>query len=74
MSMSRSVSVSPLEMKCQKVASFPQYFPEYAGRQVLCAVASVYLDPSVIAFLNREKLYGIAMGDDTMEVVNLGQF
>ena len=57
-----------------KAVAFADYFPEYAGRQVLCAVASVYFDPSVIAFLNREKLYGIAMGDETMEVVNLGAF
>ena len=57
-----------------KAASFAEYFPEYARRKVLCAVASVYLDESVIAFLNREKLYGIAMGEETMQVVNLGQF
>jgi hypothetical protein len=37
-------------------------------------VASVYLESSVIAFLNREKVYGIAMGDEVMEVINLGQF
>lgn len=57
-----------------KAAAFSGYFPEYAGRQVLCAVASVYLDPSVVTFLNREKIYGIAMGEETMEVVNLGAF
>ncbi len=57
-----------------KAALVTEYFPEYANRQVICAVASVYLDPSVIAFLNREKLYGIAMGDETMQVVNLGRF
>jgi hypothetical protein len=32
------------------------------------------LEASVVAFLNREKVYGIAMGDEVMEVVNLGQF
>lgn len=57
-----------------KAALFPDYFREYSDRTVLCAVASVYLDPSVIAFLNHERIYGIAMGDETMEVVNLGQF
>jgi hypothetical protein len=58
----------------EKAASFAEYFPEYAGRQVVCAVASVYLDSSVIAFLNRERIYGIAMGEETMQVANLGQF
>lgn len=58
----------------KKAALIPEYFPEYRERQVHCAVASVYLDPSMISFLNHQKFYGIAMGDDTMEVVNLGQF
>jgi hypothetical protein len=37
-------------------------------------VASVTIEPSVITFLNRMKVYGVAMGDETMELVNLGQF
>jgi hypothetical protein len=37
-------------------------------------VASVTIDPSVIVFLNRQKFYGVALGDETMELVNLGQF
>ena len=58
----------------EQMAQLPEFFPEYAGRLLCPAMASVYLEPSVIAFLNREKIYGIAMGDDTMRVVNLGQF
>ena len=58
----------------RKAALIPEYFPQYANHKVHSAVASVYLDPSVIAFLNREKLFGIAMGDETMQVMNLGQF
>ena len=57
-----------------KVASFREYFPEYSGLTVLCAVASVYLEPSVISFLNRQRIFGIAMGEETMQVLNLGQF
>src|SRR5207249_11724509 len=58
----------------QKLLRLPEFFPELAGKTVCPAVASVYLEASVLAFLNREKLYGIAMGDEVMEVVNLGQF
>jgi hypothetical protein len=58
----------------QKLARLPEFFPELSGKRFSAAVASVYLEPSVIAFLNREKLSGIAMGDEVMEVVNLGQF
>ena len=57
-----------------KLKRFPEFFPELAGKTLCAAVASVYLEPSVVAFLNREKVYGIAMGDEVMEVINLGQF
>ncbi len=58
----------------QKLARLFEFFPELADKTLCPAVASVYLDPSVIACLNRERLHGIAMGDEVMEVVNLGQF
>ena len=58
----------------QKLARLPEFFPELSHKAVHPAEASVYLEPSVIAFLNREKLYGIALGEDAMQVINLGQF
>jgi hypothetical protein len=58
----------------QKLARLPEFFPEWAGKTLFAAVASVCIEPSVIALLNRQKLYGIAMGDEVMEVINLGQF
>jgi len=58
----------------QKLARLPEFFPELSAKTICAAVASVYLEPSMISFLNREKLYGIAMGNEVMEVVNLGQF
>jgi hypothetical protein len=57
-----------------KLKQLPEFFPEFANKTVYPAFASVYIEPSVLAFLNREKIYGIAMGDEVMEVVNLGQF
>jgi len=57
-----------------KAASLADFFPDYASHQVHCAVASPYIEPSVVTFLNRERIYGVAMGEDAMEVVNLGQF
>ena len=58
----------------QKLRRVPEFFPEFAGKTICPAVATVYIDSSVIAFLDRERIYGIAMGDDVMEVVNLGHF
>jgi uncharacterized FlaG/YvyC family protein len=58
----------------EKVNSIPEFMPEYAGHALVPVVASVTIEPSVITFLNRQKVYGVAMGDETMELVNLGQF
>jgi hypothetical protein len=58
----------------QKIASVPEFFPEYARHKLVPVVAAVSIDPSVITFLNRQRVYGLAMGDETMELVNLGQF
>jgi DNA repair exonuclease SbcCD ATPase subunit len=58
----------------EKIGSIPEYMPEYAGYRLVPVVASVTIEPSVIVFLNRQKVYGVAMGDETMELVNLGQF
>jgi hypothetical protein len=58
----------------ERVAEIPEFLPEYAGYQLVPVVASVNVEPSVIVFLNRQKVYGVAMGDETMELVNLGQF
>jgi hypothetical protein len=58
----------------EKVNSIPEFMPEYAQHVLVPVVASVTIEPSVITFLNRQKVYGVAMGDETMELVNLGQF
>ena len=57
-----------------KLKRFAEFFPELAAKTLCAAVASVYIESSVVTFLNRESLYGIAMGDEVMEVINLGQF
>jgi hypothetical protein len=58
----------------EKLESIPEFFPEYAGLKIVPVVASVTIEPSVVTFLNRQKVYGVAMGDETMDLVNLGQF
>jgi uncharacterized FlaG/YvyC family protein len=58
----------------ESVATIPEFLVEYAGHKLVPVVASVTIEPSVITFLNRQKVYGVAMGDETMELVNLGQF
>ena len=70
----RRVDAAKAEDYRQKLARLPEFFPALAGKTVCAAIASVYIEPSVITFLSRQKLYAIAMGDEVMEVMNLGQF
>jgi hypothetical protein len=58
----------------EKVVTIPEYLPEYAHYRLVPVVASVTIESSVITFLNRLRVYGVAMGDETMELVNPGQF
>jgi hypothetical protein len=43
----------------ERVAAIPEFLPEYAGHQLVPVVASVSIEPSVIVFLNRQKVYGV---------------
>jgi Holliday junction resolvase len=70
----RRIDAAKITEYRQKLARLAEFFPELAGKTLLPAVASVYLEASVVTFLNREKVYGIAMGDEVMEVINLGKF
>jgi len=57
-----------------RIQELKGFFPEYATHRWIPVVASVSLEPSVIGFLNHQRVYGVAMGDDTFELVNAGQF
>lgn len=70
----RRVNPSQVTEYQEKLARFAEFFPEHAAKELCPAIASVYLDPSVVTLLNRQKIHGIAMGDEVMEVVNLSQF
>jgi uncharacterized FlaG/YvyC family protein len=58
----------------ERAGTFAEFLPEYAGHKLVPVVASVTIEPSVITFLNRSQVYGVAMGDETMKLVNPGQF
>jgi hypothetical protein len=70
----RRVDAEKVREFLQKLQTIPEYFPEYASHRIIPVVASVNLDPSVVSFLSRQKVYGVAMGEHTMELVNRGAF
>lgn len=51
------------------VGEFFDFFPEYEGRDLIGVFASWSLPEEVCGRLSAAGLYGVAMGDDTMEIV-----
>ncbi len=70
----RSLGAEMIREFVEKVESIPAFFPEYEQHTLVPVVASVTIDPSVITFLNRSRVDGVAMGDETMQLVDRGQF
>jgi len=57
-----------------KLATVAEFFPEYAGHTLLPLLASVAFDPSLLAYLSRQRIYALGLGDETMELLNEGAF
>ena len=55
------------------VAGLPtvrNFFPEYAGKRVIGAIASLYVTPKVARFAEAQGLIVLGLGDDLMDVLN----
>lgn len=52
-----------------RLAEFFDFFPEYEGRELIGVVASWSIDPGLFPVISQCGLWGLAMGEDTMEVV-----
>lgn len=50
------------------------FFPEYADRKIIGAIASLYVDPSVVRFAERQGLIVLGFGEDLMGVLNSPEF
>jgi hypothetical protein len=47
------------------------YFPEYAGQEIIPVFASLYMREDVVNYMTKHKIYALAMGDQTMQILNL---
>ena len=67
------VKSTPTLEKIQEVpgrlAEFFDFFPEYEGRELIGVFASWAIDPALLPAISEAGLFGIAMGEDTMDVV-----
>jgi hypothetical protein len=58
----------------EKMAQFADFFPEYAGHTILPMLASVSFDHSLVTYLSRRRTYALGFGDETLELLNEGEF
>ena len=58
----------------EKARSVPEFFPEFRGFTIVPLIASVNIEPSVVAHLSRLRIYALGFGDETMEILNGDEF
>jgi len=47
-----------------------EYLPEHTGKRVIPVFSSLYIPEQFVRYLTANKIYAMAMGDDTMEILN----
>jgi len=58
----------------EKVEKFFKYFPEYKGKKIIPVYASLDIPENIISDLTKKKIYAMGMKEDTMDLLNNGQF
>jgi chromosome segregation ATPase len=53
----------------EKLAEFFDFYPEYEGRAIIPIIASWSIDAKLMPAISKAGFYGLAMGDETMEIV-----
>ncbi len=46
------------------------YFPEYRSKKIIPVFSSLYIPENVIGYLSKNKVYAMAMNEDTMDILN----
>ena len=49
----------------------PDYFPENADKRVIPIFASLYVPENILSYLTKNRIYAMAIKDDTMAILNL---
>jgi len=53
-----------------KLSEAREFFPEYAEKKIIGAIASLYVDDSIVRFGERSGLIVLGFGEDVMDVLN----
>ena len=60
-------------MRLESVSLFkelPDYFPESARKRLIPIFASLYIPANILSYLTKNKIYAMAIKDDTMAILN----
>ena len=57
-----------------KIREFFDYFPEYKGKKIIPVYASLDIPENILSDLTKKKIYAMGMKEDTMDLLNDGQF
>lgn len=68
-----SVRVDYINDFVKVLPELTDYFPEYHDKQIIPIFASLYLGEDMVNYLTKQNIYAMAMGDETMDLLNVGQ-
>ena len=49
------------------------YFPEYKDKKIIPIFSSLYIPEDLVTYLTKNRIYAMAMKDDTMDILNFEQ-
>ena len=56
------------------LGSVRDFFPEHANKRLIGAIASLYVDPSLVRHAERQGLIVLGFGDQLMDILNSPTF
>jgi len=65
-----SLNTKDIEDFVEVMAQAREFFPEYADKQFIGAIASLYVDESVVRYGEKHGLIVLGFGEEVMEVLN----
>ncbi len=68
-----TASVEYIDKFIEALGHIWDYFPEYHGKIIIPIFASLYLGEDIVNYLTKNKIYAMAMGDETMELLNFNR-
>jgi hypothetical protein len=57
----------------ETVGEFLDFFPEHSDKELIPIFASINIPKNVEKYLTKNRIYAMASGDETMEIINLDE-